>query len=487
MSPMPKSPRARLANAFRSTRVPSRVLVAVLCAVLAGIWLALFQAIGAERAARGQVSLTTEVLRQLRTSLRAGLNAETGQRGFLLTGDPLYLDAYDRGARLWLGTIDELDETLAPVATEAQAAAIERMRALATAKLDELARTIDLTREGRRDEALALVRTDEGKRLMDAFRDEVASLEDEEQLILSGALVRAEIVEARALPILAILALSVVGLLMLGLWLERRAALAESAVREADDLRRAHERSDLLARELNHRVKNLFAVILSIVTLSGRGATDAGEVVRKIRARIHALSLAHAVSQGQLEQKLVDLADVLSATLEPYLDPSRDGGRVRIEGPTVALPVRSVTPIGLIAHELATNAAKYGALSVPAGRVHVEWEVTDPRDGEHMVRLVWSEHGGPEASEPVHAGFGSIMLRQAASQLRGTVERRWHPTGLVAEISFSLPAVVDVADDVPARNDAADGIGGTPHPRSAPSAATQGATTPGAVRPGDPL
>ena len=86
----------------RSTRIPSQVLIAVLCLVLGGIGLALFQSVAAERGARQQVALTTEVLRHLRTSLRMGLNAETGQRGFLLTGDPLYLEAYDTGEREWL-------------------------------------------------------------------------------------------------------------------------------------------------------------------------------------------------------------------------------------------------------------------------------------------------------------------------------------------------------------------------------------------------
>ena len=494
-SPFPRS-RMPLASP-RSTRVPSRVLIALLCAVLAGIGIALFQSVGAERTAREQVALTTDVLRNLRTALRLGLDAETGQRGFLLTNDPAYLAPYERGRRGWLSAIDALDRSLEGIATDGQREAIERMRALATAKLDELARTIELVRSDRRDEALALVRTDEGRDLMDRFRAEVAALEDEEQLILSAALARAEVVEARTLPILAFLALAVVGLVVLGLWLERRTALAEAEAREADELRRARERSDLLARELNHRVKNLFAVILSIVSLSGRGATDVKDLVRKIRERIHALSLAHAVSQGQLDQKLVGLGDVLAATLEPYIagdgDTAANGdanaARVTLDGPTVELPVRSVTPIGLVAHELATNAAKYGALSVPEGRVVVEWMLdggagstggtgTGGTDaGERTVRLRWTERGGPATSEPAHAGFGSIMLRQAASQLRGAVERRWTPDGLVAEIAFPLPEAVLVASGVPTGASIADPTATDPTAAD-PTAATFAADPP---------
>ena len=462
----PRPGRFARSTSARSTRVPSRVLIAVLYVVLAGIGIALFQSVGAERAAREQVALTTDVLRNLRTALRLGLDAETGQRGFLLTNDPAYLAPYERGAREWLGAIDALDRSLEGIATEGQAAAIERMRGLATAKLDEFARTIELARSGRRDEALALVASDEGQGLMNSFREEVAALEDEEQLILSAALARAELVEARTLPILAFLALAVIGLVVLGLWLERRTALAEAEAREADELRRARERSDLLTRELNHRVKNLFAVILSIVAPSGRGATDVKDLVRKIRERIHALSLAHAVSQGQLDQKLVGLRDVLAATLEPYIavgseasDDASAAPRVALQGPAVELPVRSVKPIGLVAHELATNAAKYGALSVPEGRVVIEWTLEGREEdavgagengtNERMVRLRWTERDGPATSEPAHSGFGSIMLRQAASQLRGTVERRWTPDGLVAEIAFPLPDAADVSPGAP--------------------------------------
>ena len=467
----------------RATRVPSRVLIAVLCVVLLGIGWALLQAVTAERAAREQVVRTTEVLRHLRGALRLGLDAETGQRGFLLTNDPLYLEPYHRGVREWTGSIDDLEASLEGVATAGQLEAVGRMRALATAKLDELARTIELARGGRRGEALALVRTDEGQRLMDAFRVEVAALEDEEDLILAAALARAETVEGRIVPILAILGLAVVTLVALGLWLERRTALAEADAREANELRLARERSDLLARELNHRVKNLFAVILSIVSLSARGATDVKALVAKVRERIHALSLAHAVSQGQLDRKLVGLRDVLTATLEPYVAEGRDAGgpagtsdeppRVVIEGPDVDLPVRAVTPIGLVAHELATNAAKYGALSVPGGGVRVEWSLTPAASGPgavldgtagatgdddpaghgameaRTVRLRWRETGGPPTREPDHVGFGSIMLRQAASQLRGKVERSWTEDGLVAEIAFPLPRAADVAAGAP--------------------------------------
>ena len=436
-------------RAARSTRVPSLILILGLCLVLAGIGAALFQSNAAERAARQQVALTTEVLRHLRTALRMGLNAETGQRGFLLTNDALYLEAYNIGEREWLASIDALDRTLAEVATEEQRAAIARMRGLAEEKLAELAETIRLAREEGIDAALVLVRSDEGKRVMDRFRAEVAALEDEEQRILSAAITRAEVIEARTLPILAALTAAVIGLVVLGLWLERRTATAEAQAREADELRRARERSDLLARELNHRVKNLFSVILSIVSMSGRGASEEVRgAVARLRERIYALSLAHAVSQGQLDQEIIGLRQLLASTLAPYrgdAGASEEAARIVFDGPPVEVPVKAVTPLGLVMHELATNAAKYGALSVPEGRIAVTWERLAPGHGDgeigdgRALRLTWTERGGPPTTEPDHEGFGSIMLRQAARQLQGSVERRWTEDGLEAELRLPLP------------------------------------------------
>ena len=421
---------------FLSARVPSRLLIGALCAVLVGIGLALFDSVKAEQVAREQVARTSEVLRLLRTTLRAGLDAETGQRGFLLTQDESYLLPYLEAERDWLPEIDALGRALEGIATEGQAEAIAEIRAIAEAKLAELGRTVALVREGRSEEALAIVLTDEGKDLMQRFRARVDELEEVEEGILAEALRHAEAVEARTLPILAVLVLAVLGLVLVGLRLERRAAHAEADARDAEALRRAHEQSDLLARELNHRVKNLFAVIPSIVSMSGRGETDVEVAVRKIRDRVHALALAHAVSQGQLDAKSVALDEVLRATLEPYRGSGE--GRVSFDGPHLHLPVRAVTPVGMIAHELATNAAKHGALSRPEGRVDVTWEVEPDGTGGETVRLRWRERGGPPAREPGQEGFGSLMLLQAARQLGGSAERRWPEEGMEADVTFPL-------------------------------------------------
>ena len=443
MSPPSDLPVAGTAPARRSrwgidlsARVPSRVLIATLCVILLAIGVALFDSLRAERAAREQVERTSEVLGLLRGALRTGLEAETGQRGFLLTSDETYLATYFEAEASWLSDIDALGRALEGVASEGQSETIGELRTLAEAKLAEMDRTVELMRAGQEAEALAVVETDEGQRLMRRFQASVAALEDEEQVLLVRSLRHAEAVEARTLPILSVLGAAILFLVLLGLRLERRAAHAEAEAREADMLRLAHERSDLLARELNHRVKNLFAVIASIVSMSGRGETDVKVAVRKIRERIHALSLAHAVSQGQLEARVVPLEEVLRATLDPYRGAGE--GRVAFDGPPLHLPVKAVTPVGMIAHELATNAAKYGSLSVPDGTVGIGWTVEPDGAGGDMVRLRWMERGGPATTEPEREGFGSVMLLQAARQIGGTVERHWTAAGMEAEIAFPV-------------------------------------------------
>ena len=270
-------------------RIPSLLLIAVLCLVLLGIAAALVQTLDTERRARAQVEQTTEVLSVLRASLRAGLDAETGQRDFLLTNDPSYLVPYERGSQAWLPALDRLERAMDDVAEPEKRAVVTQMILLAEAKLDELARTIALARDGQFDAALALVRTDEGKDLMAEFRALVSQLEDAEETVLRAALEDASAVEVRTLPILITLSVAVVGLVVLGFWLERRATRAETVAREAEELERARVRSDLLARELNHRVKNLFAVILSIVSLTGRGKTDVEEVLSGVRWRVRSV------------------------------------------------------------------------------------------------------------------------------------------------------------------------------------------------------
>jgi len=419
---------------LRLTRAPSRILIVLLCAVLFGIGVVLVQTVSSERRARAQVEVTTNVLMLLRRSLLAGIDAETGQRGYLLTGDPVFLEPYERGSDAWLPTIAALRPVLEDASGPEQEIALARLEQLATAKLALMDQTIDLARSGSRDDALARLAEMTGKLIMDEYRATTSALEEQQAASQQLATDQARVVEARAVPIISLLGGSIIGLIIVGLWLERRAARAEAAAREAKQLRQAHDQSRLLARELNHRVKNLFSVILSIVTLSGRGETDARRVVSNISSRIYGLSLAHAVSQGQSRAEIVQLDELIAALLKPY---AGEQGRITMTGEAIELPAKAVTPVGLIIHELATNAVKHGALSVGCGKVEVRWATSDRGDGR-KVELVWREYDGPAVTHERDDGFGSILIKQATLQLGGWIKREWLPDGAGATLLFPL-------------------------------------------------
>ena len=180
-------------------------------------------------------------------------------------------------------------------------------------------------------------------------------------------------------------------------------------------------------------------MILSIVALSGRKPGTAREVVDDIRARIRALSLAHSASQGGYGTDSTELAPLIVKTMEPYAEAGEAAAaRVHVQGPRLDLPARMITPLGLIVHELATNAVKYGALSQAEGRVEIEWVVTAGRE----LVLTWRERGGPAvtmAADDAPGGFGTQMTALAAGQLGGAIEREWPAEGAIARLKFPLP------------------------------------------------
>ncbi|TFL17313.1 CHASE3 domain-containing protein [Jannaschia formosa] len=409
----------------------SRVVLAALILLALGIGTALFHAAAAQRAARAQVVQATEVLELLREALRTGLDAETGQRGYLLTGEPRYLSPFLEARQDWPEVLRRLEARLAPVATPDQAEALTRLCSFATAKLEELNETVALTQAGRREEALAIVLSDRGHALMDQVRAEIARLEAVETALLAGAFRRADVVEARVLPLLLVLSGAIVGLMLFGLSLERRAAQAEAEARDVEELRQARETSDLLLREMNHRVKNLFSVILALVSLSSRTEADPKRALGKLRDRIHALAAAHAVGQGGSPAAGTELGGIVESILAPYAEGAE---RISLSGPTLAVSGASVTPLGLVLHELATNAAKYGGLSVPGGRVAVRWSQAE--DGTAV--LDWQETGGTEPDEQEATGFGTVMIRQAALQLGGEITRDWRDGGMHVRIAFPV-------------------------------------------------
>lgn len=207
---------------------------------------------------------------------------------------------------------------------------------------------------------------------------------------------------------------------------------------DIDDQKRASEQNEILNRELSHRIKNIFAVIGGLIGLSARRAPESAAFAAELQARIGALGRAHEfvrphseASQPQVGR--ITLLGMLAELLAAY--PALDEGRLTLTGQDVDVDDRGATPIALVFHELATNASKYGALSVPEGRVTIQ-----SRCEGDLLKLDWRETGGPRVAEPPqHQGFGTkladISVRQ---QLGGEIERHWDAEGL--QVIVTVPA-----------------------------------------------
>jgi PAS domain S-box-containing protein len=192
------------------------------------------------------------------------------------------------------------------------------------------------------------------------------------------------------------------------------------------------ERQALLAREVDHRARNVLAVVQSILRLTR--AEDPRRYVQAVEGRVAALARAHTLLSRD-RWTGADLGDVVREELGAY----RGAARVSLAGPAVRLQPEAVQPLSMVLHELATNAAKYGALSVPGGRLEVDWELATD-EAPPRLKLRWAEHDGPPVSSPpARQGFGSLLITATLrDQLRGAAQIDWRPEGLCCEIT--LPA-----------------------------------------------
>ncbi|WP_230531416.1 HWE histidine kinase domain-containing protein [Microvirga roseola] len=211
--------------------------------------------------------------------------------------------------------------------------------------------------------------------------------------------------------------------------------LYQDAQREIDDRRHAQRQQSLLIRELHHRVKNTLATVQAVVGATARSTSSIDDFYKAFVGRIVSLANTHSLLTEAVWQT-ASLREILEKELSPYSDGS--GERIVLDGPIVELPSEAAVPIGMAIHELTTNAAKYGALSVSTGRVSVTWTSEPEADG-YRLRLVWSESGGPEVSPPERQGFGSRLLhRVLATQLSAKVDVDYRPKGLQVAIEAVL-------------------------------------------------
>ena len=189
-----------------------------------------------------------------------------------------------------------------------------------------------------------------------------------------------------------------------------------------------------LTRELNHRVKNTLANVLSIAALTRRRADSIDEFTESLTARIRALSATHDLL-SQSDWGNAAIGDIVRSELAPYMEGQEN--HVEMAGPSIKLAPNDAMSLGLAIHELATNAAKYGALSTPEGRIHVTWLLLSPDSAE----VHWREEGGPVVSVPQKRGFGRDLIEKiVAHELRSQVDLRFNPGGVECRMKVPVRA-----------------------------------------------
>ena len=204
--------------------------------------------------------------------------------------------------------------------------------------------------------------------------------------------------------------------------------------REIEQRKKAEGQQQLLIDELHHRVKNTLTVVQSLIELSLRHTDDMTAFRTSITGRLASLAKSHnRLVEGQWAA--VPLLAMIHGETEAY----EHEGRITLGGDDVMLPARAAVAISMAIHELTTNAVKYGALSVPNGRVDLRWTVV-PRPSGRELLVDWSERNGPTVAPPAARGFGSVLLeRVLGPELEGKISRSFDPAGVRARIEAMLP------------------------------------------------
>ncbi len=223
--------------------------------------------------------------------------------------------------------------------------------------------------------------------------------------------------------------------------LEGRIIAAVTIFNDVEDRLRAEEEVHLINRELNHRVKNLFAIIRSLTLLSGRDETDVADFTKKLLGRIDALAASHVLSINAPGGNDADLAEIIRTVISPFAEGSE------VDGPAVAIPDGSITPLSLILHELATNAAKYGAWSVEGGSLSVTWLVEGSAE-KRALEFRWRESfpGRRSPAPQERTGFGSKLINSSAQQLGAKISPALSDDGFLFTMHWPLPAKDDRSD-----------------------------------------
>ena len=206
-------------------------------------------------------------------------------------------------------------------------------------------------------------------------------------------------------------------------WPEEIEAIGARLAGLALDRHRATERQKLIVGEMQHRLKNLFAAVLSIASQTSHGDVTTAEFLKAFEGRVLALANAHDLLT---RDESADLAELTRRIVAPF------GGdeSIEITGQPFKVAPSAVVPFSLVLHELATNAAKYGALSSSEGRARVSWKSYRGENGERRFKFKWEETGGPRVAPPLRSGFGTLLMNRAFADVEGQSRLVHAPEGL---------------------------------------------------------
>jgi two-component sensor histidine kinase len=185
----------------------------------------------------------------------------------------------------------------------------------------------------------------------------------------------------------------------------------------------AAQRNRLIVGEMQHRLKNLFASVLSIAAQTSQSGQTSAEFMKAFEGRVLALAAAHDVLS---QEESADLAELTHRIVSPFAG----AGAVEIAGKPFKIAPTSVVPFSLVLHELATNAAKYGALSNAKGRTRISWKYYRAESGERRFKFKWEESGGPSVAPPRRSGFGTILMKRAFADVEGQSRLTHAPEGV---------------------------------------------------------
>src|SRR5450432_4319781 len=217
--------------------------------------------------------------------------------------------------------------------------------------------------------------------------------------------------------------------------IDAQALLARAGI-EAEQRETADRLQKLIVEELHHRIKNTLATVSAIASQSLRTATDLEHGQQAIEGRLLALGRAHDLLL-QAQWSSASLAPIVQGSTEPY--DSKGDGRISIQGADLRIVSGAVIALAMTLNELCTNTTKFGALSVPAGRIEIGWKIDA---GTQRLQLTWAEKDGPPVHAPSRRSFGTRLIETLGKQLNGTVELAYDETGFVYVLNVPMASLV---------------------------------------------